>query len=113
MHDRVAGRAVLPGHGYGTEARQAVLHLAFAGLGAVCARSASFLDNASSLAVSRKVGYRPDGTERDLRDGKPVVSQRFLLMREDWEHSQRPQVLVSGLESCLDLFGIDGGAQTE
>src|SRR5262249_43381743 len=51
------------GRGIGTEMRAAVLHLAFAGLAARAATSEAFEDNASSLAVSGKNGYRPDGEE--------------------------------------------------
>ncbi len=39
--------------------RAAVLHLAFAGLEAEYADSDAFTDNAASLGVSRKLGYRP------------------------------------------------------
>ncbi len=40
---------------------RAVLHLAFAGLGAQSATSIAFTDNPASLAISRKLGYEPDG----------------------------------------------------
>ena len=93
------------GRGFGTEMRSAVLHLAFAGLGADYAVSASFVDSAASLAVSRKLGYQPDGIRRDVRDGQVLVTQRFRMSREQWERTDRPAVTVSGLESCLDLFG--------
>jgi RimJ/RimL family protein N-acetyltransferase len=52
------------GQGIGTEMRSAVLLLAFDHLGAGTARSGAFIDNIASLAVSRKLGYRPDGTYR-------------------------------------------------
>jgi RimJ/RimL family protein N-acetyltransferase len=48
--------------GVGTGMRAAVLQLAFAGLGAEYAISSAFIDNAASLAVSRKLGYADDGT---------------------------------------------------
>lgn len=41
--------------GIGTEMRAAVLHLAFAGLGAVDALSGAFEDNPSSFSVSEKL----------------------------------------------------------
>ena len=50
------------GRGIGTEMRAAVLHLAFAGLGAEEAYSGSFADNPASAAVSRHNGY--DGERR-------------------------------------------------
>jgi len=42
--------------GLGTEARTALLHLAFEELGAVAAVSEVFQDNAASQGVSRKLG---------------------------------------------------------
>ena len=88
--------------GYGTEARTALLHLAFAGLGAEAALSEVFQDNASSQTVSRKLGYRPDGISRDVLHGEAVVSDRLRLTRADWQ--PRP-VEVEGLEQCRDFFG--------
>ena len=46
------------GQGLGREMREAILHLAFAGLGAEEALSGAFEDNAASLATSRAVGLR-------------------------------------------------------
>lgn len=101
------------GRGYGTEMRSAVLHLAFAGLGAAYALSASFVDNASSAAISRKLGYQPDGIQRDPGDGEVLVTQRFRLSRAQWESAERPAVSVTGLEPCLDLFGADRADESE
>ena len=44
------------GRGIGKEMRSAILHLAFAGLGAVRATSGAFEDNHASIAVSRALG---------------------------------------------------------
>ena len=49
------------GQGVGQEMRSAVLHLAFAGLGALRAESDAFSDNPASLGVSRALGYRQTG----------------------------------------------------
>jgi RimJ/RimL family protein N-acetyltransferase len=88
--------------GYGTEARTALLHLAFAELGAEAALSEVFQDNASSQGVSRKLGYQPDGISRDVLHGEAVVSDRLRLTRADW----RPhEVQVEGLEPCRSFFG--------
>jgi RimJ/RimL family protein N-acetyltransferase len=46
------------GLGIGTQMRAAALHLAFERLGAQHATSGAFEDNAASLGVSRKLGYR-------------------------------------------------------
>ncbi|MDG4826392.1 GNAT family protein [Asanoa sp. WMMD1127] len=93
------------GRGFGTTMRQAVLHLAFAGLSAECATTGSFVDNAAALGVSRKVGYEDDGITRDLLHDEVVVSQRLRLTLSRWAALPRPAVSVTGLEPCLALFG--------
>jgi RimJ/RimL family protein N-acetyltransferase len=93
------------GRGFGTEMREAVLHLAFAGLGAAYALSASFAQNAASQSISRRLGYRPDGIQRDVRDGQVLITQRFRLSHEDWQHGSRTHVDITGLEPCRELFG--------
>ncbi|CAD6000093.1 GNAT family N-acetyltransferase [Agreia sp. COWG] len=92
--------------GLGTEARAALLHLAFAGLGAESAVSEVFQDNAASQSVSRRLGYAKDGISRDVRDGAVVVSDRLRLDRKDWAASERIGVEVEGVQSCLALFGL-------
>ncbi|MER6626624.1 GNAT family N-acetyltransferase, partial [Streptomyces sp. NPDC000931] len=51
------------GRGIGTEMRAAVLHLAFAELGAEAAVSGVLEATAASHGVARRLGYRPDGTD--------------------------------------------------
>jgi RimJ/RimL family protein N-acetyltransferase len=98
------------GQGYGTEMRAAVLHLAFAGLGAEQARSGAFTDNAASLGVSRKLGYVEDGTARHTVRDRLVVEQRLLLDRARWEAHRTVPVEVEGLEPCLPLLGATPAA---
>jgi RimJ/RimL family protein N-acetyltransferase len=93
------------GRGYGTEMRAAVLHLAFAGLGAQDAVSVAFSDNPASYAVSRKLGYADDGIERLSVGGKPVVGRRLRVDRGGWEAAATVPVKVEGLEPCLAMFG--------
>jgi len=92
------------GQGLGKEMRQAILHLAFAGLGAQEAHSGAFFDNAPSLATSRSVGYEPNGeTLGPRRDGVA----RMLNVRMDratWEERRREDIEIVGLEGCLDMF---------
>jgi len=98
------------GQGLGTEMRAAVLHLAFAGLGAAEAVSGAFDDNASSLRVSAKLGYESDGIERLAASGRATTTRRLRLPRARWEMSERIPVSVTGLSPCLPLFGLrDGG----
>jgi len=94
------------GSGIGTEMRAAVLHLAFAGLGARHAVSAAYTDNAASRAVSRKLGYREDGIEHHAVRGKDVTLQRLRLTRADWQAHRSTEVHITGLEACLPMFGI-------
>ncbi|SHE69411.1 GNAT family N-acetyltransferase [Streptoalloteichus hindustanus] len=94
------------GRGYGVEMRAAVLGFAFDHLDALQARSDAFVDNAASLAVSRKLGYVEDGTTRRVRRGRPVVDQRLLLTRERFaEHRPGWTVEVAGLAACRPLLG--------
>jgi RimJ/RimL family protein N-acetyltransferase len=93
------------GRGIGTEMRAAVLHLAFAGLGAEQARSGALSDNAASLAVSRKLGYVPDGTNRQVVRDRLVTEQRLLLDRASWQAHRTVPVEIEGLEPCLELLG--------
>ncbi|HEX4817923.1 MAG TPA: GNAT family N-acetyltransferase [Nonomuraea sp.] len=93
------------GRGIGTEMRRAVLHLAFAGLGARYAVTEAFEDNPASLAVTRKLGYRDDGVTIHPRRGEPVVTRRFRLAAEDW--TEPPGFEIHGLAGCLPLLGLD------
>jgi len=92
------------GQGLGKEMRQAILHLAFAGLGALEAHSGAFFDNAPSLATSRSVGYEPNGEMlAPRRDG----AARMLNVRIDratWEERRRDDIEIVGLEECRDMF---------
>jgi RimJ/RimL family protein N-acetyltransferase len=95
------------GRGLGKEMRAAILHLAFAGLGAVRATSGAFEDNAASLAVSRALGYVENGDDIGTPRGRPMRQIRLLLTRENWQKNRRPDIQIRGLEPCLAMFGID------
>ncbi|MFB4313505.1 GNAT family N-acetyltransferase [Actinomadura sp. 21ATH] len=94
------------GRGIGTEMRAAVLHLAFAGLGAEEAVTSAFEDNHASLAVSRKLGYRPNGVERHVVRDTLVIGRRLRLSRADWERHRTVPVTVEGLDPCRSLLGL-------
>jgi RimJ/RimL family protein N-acetyltransferase len=93
------------GRGIGTEMRAAVLHLAFEGLGAVEAVSAAFEHNLASQAVSRKLGYEPDGIARNAIRGAASTELRLRLTRAAWERHRAVPVEIEGLEPCLASFG--------
>ncbi len=96
------GRA-FQGQGLGTEMRAAVLTLAFAGLGAVRARSGAIEGNRQSLGVSRKFAYEHTGVATVSPRGIPVEHDNLELSRERFS-SPVPVDLV-GLEGLLPLFG--------
>ena len=96
------------GRGLGKEMRATMLHLAFAGLGALRAQSEAFDDNPSSQGVSRALGYEPDGSHYAPRPSGAGVMSRFALTREKWERTQRrSDITVEGLDPCLPLLGLD------
>lgn len=92
------------GQGFGTEARTALLHLAFEELGAVAALTEVFQNNAASQGVSRKLGYRHDGISRDVLEGRAAVSDRLRLTREDWNRTAHLPITVTGMEPCRRFF---------
>ena len=92
------------GQGIGTEMRAAVLHLAFAGLGAEEARSGSFVDNHASAGVSRRNGYQPNGYDVVDREGEPAQLQRWALTRAQWAPHRRDDVTIDGLAACLPFL---------
>ena len=98
------------GRGIGTQMRAAVLHLAFEGLKARHAVSAAFGDNAASLGVSRKLGYRDDGSEWHVVRGRPAMIRRLRLTRADWQAARTVPVQIHGLEPCLPHFGLPPGS---
>lgn len=94
------------GQGLGTEMRAAVLHLAFTGLGAEFATSNAFTGNAASLGVSRKLGYLPDGIQRQVLRGRPAALQLLRLDRAGWQARPGVPVEIAGLAPCLPSFGL-------
>lgn len=94
------------GKGYGTEARVALLTLAFGHLGARAALTEVFQDNFASQGVSRKLGYEQDGISVDARRGEAVVSDRLRLTHEKWTAEKRPPVRVDGMAACRPAFGL-------
>ncbi|MFG1942081.1 GNAT family N-acetyltransferase [Nonomuraea sp. NPDC048826] len=92
------------GAGIGTEMRGAVLHLAFAGLGAEYATTEAFEDNQASIAVTRKFGYHDDGIALHRRQGRPVVIRNFRLPRADWAPAEG--IEIHHLGPCLPLLGL-------
>lgn len=94
------------GRGLGKEMRAAVLHLAFAGLGAARAETEAWHDNAASIGVTTALGYRPNGERWQLRRDTYDRHLEFVLPREQWEQRRRDDIEIEGLDACLELFGV-------
>lgn len=92
------------GKGIGKEMRAAVVHFLFAGMGAERCLSGAWHDNASSLGVSRALGYAENGEEYRMRREEPDRLVRLLLTREQWEPTRRDDIEIVGLEECMDLL---------
>jgi RimJ/RimL family protein N-acetyltransferase len=93
------------GRGIGTRMRQAVCAYAFDELGAEEVTSGAFLDNPASLAVSRKVGYRPNGVLRlKRRDGEMALNQKLVLTPADLRRGEPLE--VSGAADLRSFLGL-------
>lgn len=93
------------GRGIGTAMRQAICAFVFDHLDAEEICSAAFTDNPASNAVSRKVGYRPNGVVRQTRrHGEWQASQRWLLTRDTFVRGE--PITVSGAEEFRRFVGL-------
>jgi RimJ/RimL family protein N-acetyltransferase len=98
------------GAGHGKAIREAVLHLAFDGLGAERADSAAWVTNHASLAVSRALGYRSNGTTTRAAEGKRVDQVNLTLSRADWCRAS-DNCTISGLSpGAAEMFGLPGAS---
>ncbi|MGN6742469.1 MAG: GNAT family N-acetyltransferase [Amnibacterium sp.] len=90
------------GQGVGTAMREAVLAFAFGTLGAEWAVSSAWHDNAASLGVSRRLGYRYERTSRLATPDRDDVLLHLRLDRRDWLASERGRdVVVSGADPAM------------
>ncbi len=96
------------GRGIGTRMRQAMCAFLFDHLDAQEIMSGAFVDNPASLAVSRKVGYRPNGLRRLIRrPGEWQVNQALVLTPETLVRG--PTITVEGVGPVRRLIGLDEG----
>ena len=96
------------GRGLGKEMRSGALALAFNGLGADAANSASFDTNEASIAVSRSLDYEENGVSVRALGTSRITELHFRMTRERWYASERPAFSIDGLsEECLGMFGAD------
>ena len=87
--------------------RAAVLKFAFESLGAELARSAAFVDNPASAAVSRAIGYRENGRSREAPRGVPKERLNFELTRDEWlqRRDSLPRATIIGFDAAREMFG--------
>jgi RimJ/RimL family protein N-acetyltransferase len=90
----------LRARGLGREMREAILHLAFDGLGAKEASSDAFVDNQGSNAISSRLGYQPNGVDWATRRGEPALLNRWRLTRDTWEPRRRDDIQLHNVEAC-------------
>lgn len=94
------------GRGIGTAMRQAICAFVFDHLDADEITSAAFTDNPASNAVSRKVGYVPNGVVRKTRrPGEWHANQQWLLTRETFVRGE--PITVTGVEAFRTFIGLD------
>lgn len=93
------------GNGIGKEMRAAVLHLAFAGLGATRAYSGYIEGNTASKRVSEALGYVPNGYCTVMVRGQAIREINLVLEKNVWESRRRDDISIEGLADCLELFG--------
>lgn len=92
------------GRGIGTETRRAALALIFDGLGARTATTAAWHDNHASLGVTRKLGYRLVGSDRQKRRDTFDTMRRYAITRDDW---RRPDdIRLSGIAPVREFLGL-------
>lgn len=97
------------GRGLGKQMRAAVLALAFGPLAAEAAVSSAVVENASSLGVSRALGYRD--THRSVLEHSGETLQHVRLDRATWVASaQAHGVVIDGVAPALPLFGVEAVA---
>ena len=96
------------GRGIGTEMRLATLTLGFVGFGAELALTGAWHDNAPSLAVTRRLGYREQGWRRALRDdARPDRLLGFEMARSHFDaHLRRDDIELVGVEAVRELLEI-------
>ena len=97
------------GRGIGFRMRLLILHLLFDGLGAERATTGAFSDNPASNAVTRRIGYEPNGHDWLVREGRPAQNLHYVLTREAWERrpdEHRLDVQYVGLEPLREFLQI-------
>lgn len=90
--------------GLGREMREAILHLAFSGLGARAANTSAHEDNTASLAITRSLGYSPNGETVEIPEGRPIRTLRYRMSRASWKAIERTDIEILGLTASQSMF---------
>ncbi|HEY0165516.1 MAG TPA: GNAT family protein [Jatrophihabitans sp.] len=95
------------GRGIGKQMRRAVLALAFGPLQAEAAITSAWHDNHASLAVSRALGYQPNGESLHPRGNGVDTMTHLRLRRSQWlAAGGAAGVVLEGVPACLPYFGL-------
>lgn len=94
------------GAGLGTEMRQAALHLGFVGLDGQFATTGAWHDNAPSLGVTRKLGYREEGRRRAMRRDAADEMIGFRMDRAHHSTIRRDDIELRGVETAREFLGL-------
>ena len=103
--DRVLAGGPVPGSGHRNPDARGDLHLALRPPGGDPGHIGAFVDNPASLAVSRKLGYRPNGVVRRNRLGTLALNQQLALNPGDLVRGEPIEVV--GLEPLRRFLGLD------
>jgi RimJ/RimL family protein N-acetyltransferase len=95
------------GRGVGTIMRRAICAFLFDHLDAVRITSGYFSDNPGSGAVSRKVGYRENGTERRQRRPGELATLTLLTLDPDDFDRGGVEIEVEGLAPFRRSVGLE------
>jgi RimJ/RimL family protein N-acetyltransferase len=100
------------GQGIGTAMRQAICAFIFDHLDAEEITSAAYADNPASNAVSRKVGYQPNGAFRKTRrEGEWHSSQEWLLTPKTFVRGV--PITARGVPEFRRFIGLDNQGPTD
>ena len=100
------------GRGIGTLMRQTICQFAFDCLDAAELTSGAWTDNAASLAVSRKVGYAPNGQRREERRAGEVAIMQHLVLTPAGLVRHGLEIAVEGLPEVRAFFGLPQDSQS-
>ena len=64
-----------------------------------------------SNAISRDLGYEPNGSDWATRQGEPALLNRWRLTRGNWEQRRRDNFRLHNIEACRTSLPLSGRDQ--